>query len=69
LTLLPQQRQEQAQSFLLVGADIYTLLAAASNPPPRPEQRYFSKQRRLDRQGVEAGHVSGRVDASNMNMI
>jgi hypothetical protein len=69
LALLPQQGQEQAQSLLFVGTDVYALLPSAANPSPRPEQRYFSKQRLLDRQGIEPSHVSGPVDASNMNMI
>jgi hypothetical protein len=69
LPLLPEQGQEQAQSLLFVRTDIDALLSTCANPSPGPEEGYFSEQGPLNRQGVEAGHVPGPVNASNVNMI
>lgn len=47
----------------LVGKELDAGATACADPTPLAQERSAGKERRLDRQHIEAGHIAGRVRA------
>lgn len=69
IPLFPEKFEEQTDGVLLLIEDVHHLLAARSDASPASHQRHLSKQRRLDGERVEPGHVPLRLNAFDIKVI
>lgn len=69
MTLLPNKIKEEFDRFLLMRKVMNLHLPSATNAPPSTGQTRVAKQRRLDRDRIEARHVLLRLGALDIEMV
>lgn len=67
--LLPDNIEKQGDRLLLAVEVMDHRLAPLTDPSPAPRQAGLSKQRPLDRQGIEPGHVPACVGSFDIEMV
>lgn len=69
VSLLAHELQKQIDGFVLAFKMMHLALPSPANPAPRPDQARFPKERSRDFHGVITGHIFGRPNAFDIDVI